>query len=93
MLYVELVILIILCVALYYRHTQRTKPMSSATPVGLSSKVMKVKKKVKIYEVLCITAGRHHAWVQSSVGKIRKPLGSIPYKKLRAFYDLNIYGV
>lgn len=33
---------------------------------------------VAIYEVLMITPGRMHAWVNSNIGRIRKPLGSIP---------------
>ena len=33
---------------------------------------------VAIYKVLAITPGRMHAWVDSSIGRIRKPLGSIP---------------
>lgn len=41
------------------------------------------KQKAKIYKVLAITPGRHHAWVESSAGIIRKPLGSIPARLLR----------
>lgn len=33
---------------------------------------------VAIYDVLAITPGRMHAWVNSNIGRIRKPLGSIP---------------
>lgn len=38
----------------------------------------KVKKKVELYSVISITAGGHHAWLESNVGPIRKPLASIP---------------
>jgi len=40
---------------------------------------------VAIYEVLAITPGRNRAWVNSSVGVIKKPNGSIPAKLLEAF--------
>lgn len=40
---------------------------------------------VSIYEVLAITPGRMHAWVNSSVGRIRKPLGSIPDAILNSY--------
>ena len=42
---------------------------------------------VAIYEVLAITPGRMHAWMKSSVGRIRKPLGSIPDAVLNAYID------
>jgi len=38
-----------------------------------------------IYEVLAITPGRMHAWVNSNIGRIRKPLGSIPDAILNAY--------
>lgn len=40
---------------------------------------------VVIYEVLAITPGRNRAWVNTSVGVIKKPNGSIPSKLLEAF--------
>jgi len=40
---------------------------------------------VVIYEVLAITPGRNRAWVNSSVGVIKKPNGSIPAKLLETF--------
>lgn len=42
---------------------------------------------VAIYEVLAITPGRMHAWVNSSVGRIRKPLGSIPDAILNSYLN------
>lgn len=46
-----------------------------------------------IYEVLAITPGRNRAWVNSSVGVIKKPNGSIPSKLLDEFggYDRERY--
>ena len=38
-----------------------------------------------LYEVLAITPGRMHAWVNSNIGRIRKPLGSIPDAILNAY--------
>jgi len=48
---------------------------------------------ITIYEVLAITPGRHRAWVNSSVGIIKKPNASIPTRLLEAFgnYDKNRY--
>ncbi len=48
---------------------------------------------VAIYDVLAITPGRHRAWVNSSVGIIKKPNGSIPSKLLETFggYDSERY--
>lgn len=48
---------------------------------------------VAIYEVLAITPGRMHAWVDSSVGIIKKPNSAIPAKLLEAFgnYDKKRY--
>lgn len=40
-----------------------------------------------IYKVLAITPGRMHAWAESSVGRIRKPLGSMPDAILNAYID------
>ena len=40
---------------------------------------------VVIYEVLAITPGRNRAWVNTSVGVIKKPNGSIPAKLLETF--------
>ena len=40
---------------------------------------------VAIYEILAITPGRNRAWVNTSVGVIKKPNGSIPAKLLEAF--------
>jgi len=40
---------------------------------------------VSIYEVLAITPGRNRAWVNTSVGVIKKPNGSIPAKLLETF--------
>jgi hypothetical protein len=34
--------------------------------------------KVKLYSVLSITPGKRHAWIDSSEGRIRKPINSIP---------------
>lgn len=42
---------------------------------------------LSIYEVLAITPGRMHAWVNSSVGRIRKPLGSIPDAILNSYLN------
>lgn len=42
---------------------------------------------VAIYEVLAITPGRMHAWVNSSVGRIRKPFGSIPDAILNSYLN------
>ena len=44
---------------------------------------------VAIYEVLAITPGRNRAWVNSSVGVLKKPNGSIPSKLLEAFGGYN----
>lgn len=44
-------------------------------------------KGVTVYEVLAITPGRMHAWVESSVGRIRKPLGSITGPILNKFLN------
>lgn len=48
---------------------------------------------VAIYEVLAITPGRNRAWVNTSVGVIKKPNGSIPSKLLAEFggYDRQRY--
>jgi len=48
---------------------------------------------VATYEVLAITPGRNRAWVNSSVGIIKKPNGSIPSKFLDKFggYDRERY--
>lgn len=48
---------------------------------------------VAIYKVLAITPGRNRAWVNSSVGVIKKPNGSIPSKLLVNFggYDRERY--
>ena len=48
---------------------------------------------VAIHEVLAITPGRMHAWVDSSVGIIKKPNASIPARLLEAFgnYDKKRY--
>lgn len=48
---------------------------------------------IAIYKVLAITPGRMHAWVNSSVGVIKKPNGSIPSKLLVEFggYDRGRY--
>ena len=40
---------------------------------------------IAVYEVLAITPGRNRAWVNSSVGVIKKPNGSIPAKLLETF--------
>lgn len=40
---------------------------------------------ISIYEVLAITPGKMHAWMESSVGRIRKPLGSIPDTILNSY--------
>ena len=40
---------------------------------------------IVIYEVLAITPGRCRAWVNTSVGVIKKPNGSIPAKLLESF--------
>lgn len=40
---------------------------------------------VSVYEVLTITPGRMHAWVNSNIGRIRKPLGSIPDAVLNTY--------
>lgn len=42
---------------------------------------------VAIDEVLAITPGRMHAWVNSSVGRIRKPFGSIPDAILNSYLN------
>ena len=42
---------------------------------------------VSIYEVLAITPGRMHAWMESSVGRIRKPLESIPDTILNSYIN------
>ncbi len=42
---------------------------------------------IAIYEVLAITPGRMHAWIESSVGRIRKPLGSIPDTILNSYIE------
>ena len=34
--------------------------------------------KVEIYSITSITPGRYHAWLESSVGRIRKPINQIP---------------
>lgn len=46
-----------------------------------------------IYEVMAKTPGRNRAWVNSSVGIIKKPNSSIPSKLLEAFggYDRQRY--
>ena len=46
-----------------------------------------------IYEVLAITPGRNRAWINSSVGVIKKPNSSIPSKLLDEFggYDRERY--
>ncbi len=48
---------------------------------------------VVIYEVLAITPGRNRAWVNTSVGVIKKPNTSIPTRLLEAFgnYDKKRY--
>jgi hypothetical protein len=48
---------------------------------------------VAIYEVLAITPGRNRAWVNTSIGVIKKPNGSIPSKFLDEFggYDRERY--
>jgi hypothetical protein len=48
---------------------------------------------IALYEVLAITPGRNRAWVNSSVGVIKKPNGSIPSKLLDEFggYDRERY--
>lgn len=52
-----------------------------------------IRTKAKIYRVLTITPGRHRAWVESSAGIIKKPLGSIPAHLLAecAGYSRNEY--
>ena len=42
---------------------------------------------VFIYEVVAITPGKNRAWVNSNVGMIKKPNGSIPSKLLAEFGD------
>ncbi len=44
---------------------------------------------VAIYEVLAITPGRNRAWVNTSIGMIKKPNGSIPSKLLDEFGGYN----
>lgn len=44
---------------------------------------------VSIYEVLAITPGRNRAWVNTSVGVIKKPNGSISSKLLAEFGGYN----
>ena len=48
---------------------------------------------ISIYEVLAITPGRNRAWVNSSVGVIKKPNTAIPTRLLDAFggYDRERY--
>ncbi len=48
---------------------------------------------IAIYEVLAITPGRYRAWVNTSVGIIKKPNASIPTRLLEAFgnYDKKRY--
>lgn len=48
---------------------------------------------IAIYEVLAITPGRNRAWVNTSVGVIKKPSGSIHSKLLAEFggYDRERY--
>ena len=48
---------------------------------------------IAIYKVLAITPGRNRAWINSSVGVIKKPNGSIPSKLLDEFggYDRERY--
>ncbi len=48
---------------------------------------------IAIYEILAITPGRNRAWVNSSVGVIKKPNTSIPTRLLEAFgnYDKKRY--
>lgn len=44
---------------------------------------------IAIYEVLAITPGRNRAWVNTSVGVIKKPNGSISSKLLAEFGGYN----
>lgn len=44
---------------------------------------------VEIYKVLAITPGRMRAWVNSSVGVIKKPNTAIPTRLLDAFGEYN----
>jgi hypothetical protein len=48
---------------------------------------------ITIFEVLAITPGRNRAWVNTSVGVMKKPNGSIPSKLLVDFggYDRDRY--
>lgn len=39
--------------------------------------------KVVIKKVLQITPSKRHAWVETNIGKLRKPLSSIPEKLLK----------
>lgn len=91
MIYITLVLLLCSLYVTYRWYTQRTKAIPSA--VTTPPTVKKKRKKVKIYEVLRITAGRNHAWCGTNVGIIRKPLSSIPSKTLRAHHEYLMYGV
>ncbi len=41
--------------------------------------------KAKLIRIERITAGGHHAWCESNVGLIKKPLASVPDELIREF--------
>lgn len=45
----------------------------------------RTKKTPTIYHILSICPGLNHAWVDSSVGKIRKPLNTLPTMALEDY--------
>lgn len=47
------------------------------------------RKKVEISEIISITPGRHHAWCESNVGRIRKQLKSLSAEIIRTYEIIN----
>ena len=53
----------------------KEKGLAGATTRTLRNPYFKIRP--VIHSIISITPGKHHAWVESSVGRIRKPLESI----------------
>lgn len=52
-----------------------------------------MRKEVVIEKVLSITPGGNHAWVESNIGRIKKPLNAIPKRLLDEFRAESVEGV
>lgn len=48
--------------------------------------------KAKLIRIERITPGGHHAWCESNVGLVRKPLASVPDDLIREFSATSIGG-